>query len=172
MEPSADSINTVIPMRPAMANLPRTVHGGKGWMLDNVEDYSHNLNPFGPPEDLAEIVASAIPQVGHYPDDSCAELREVIAKTFNVATDCISVGAGSSDIIRNVPNTFYGRHPESFVRRVHPAVQDRRRRGPSVRASARGGLQDRRRPSAGGRRGRQGGVHMQPQQPHRQGGAP
>ena len=95
--------------RSELANLPRTVHGGKGWMLDNVEDYSHNLNPFGPPEDLAEIVASAIPQVGHYPDDSCAELREVIAKTFNVATDCISVGAGSSDIIRNVPNTFYER---------------------------------------------------------------
>ena len=86
-------------------------------MLENVEDYSHNLNPFGPPEDLAEIVATAIPQVGHYPDDSCEELKDVISRTFNVGTDCISVGAGSSDIIRNVPNTFYGRGDKVVIPR-------------------------------------------------------
>lgn len=98
-----------IPPRSELVQLPHTVHGGQGWKLENVEDYSHNLNPFGPPEDLGEIVASAIGDVGHYPDDSCAELKEVISKTFNVGVDCISVGAGSSDIIRNVPNTFYER---------------------------------------------------------------
>ena len=103
--------------RSELANLPRTVHGGKGWMLENVEDYSHNLNPFGPPEDLAEIIATAIPQVGHYPDDSCEELKDVISRTFNVGTDCISVGAGSSDIIRNVPNTFYGRGDKVVIPR-------------------------------------------------------
>ena len=98
-----------IPPRSELVQLPHTVHGGQGWKLENVEDYSHNLNPFGPPEDLGEIVASAIGDVGHYPDDSCAELKEVISKTCNVGVDCISVGAGSSDIIRNVPNTFYER---------------------------------------------------------------
>ncbi len=93
--------------RAELAGLPKTVHGGQAWKLADIEDYSHNLNPFGPPEDLAEIVVSAIPEVGHYPDDSCSELKEVIARAFNVGTDCITVGAGSSDIIRNVPNTFY-----------------------------------------------------------------
>ena len=96
-----------IPPRSELAQLPRTVHGGQGWKLENVEDYSHNLNPFGPPEDLGEIIATAVSDVGHYPDDSCTELKEVISKTFNVGFDCFSVGAGSSDIIRHVPNTFY-----------------------------------------------------------------
>ena len=55
--------------------------------------------------------------MGHYPDDSCEELKDVISRTFNVGTDCISVGAGSSDIIRNVPNTFYGRGDKVVIPR-------------------------------------------------------
>ncbi len=77
--------------------------------MNGVEDYSHNLNPFGPPECLGDIVAEALADVGHYPDDSCAELKDVIAKTFNIGEECVTVGAGSSDIIRNVPNTFFDR---------------------------------------------------------------
>ena len=93
--------------RKELAGLKETVHGGQAWKLEGIEDYSHNLNPFGPPECLGEIVASAIADVGHYPDDSCAELKDTISKTFNVDPDCITIGAGSSDIIRNVPNTFF-----------------------------------------------------------------
>ena len=93
--------------REELSGLPKTVHGGQAWKLEDVEDYSHNLNPFGPPDDLAEIIASAVGDIGHYPDDSCAELKDTISKAFNVSVDCITVGAGSSDIIRNVPNTFY-----------------------------------------------------------------
>ncbi len=93
--------------REELSGLPKTVHGGQAWKLQDVEDYSHNLNPFGPPDDLAEIIASAVGDVGHYPDDSCAELKDTISRAFDVPADCITIGAGSSDIIRNVPNTFY-----------------------------------------------------------------
>jgi len=92
--------------RDELKGLPSTVHGGQAWKLENVEDYSHNLNPFGPPEDLGEIIAQAVSDIGHYPDDSCAELKDTISKTFNLDPDCITIGAGSSDIIRNFPNTF------------------------------------------------------------------
>ena len=95
--------------RAELTDLPKTVHGGQAWKLDGIEDFSHNLNPFGPPECLDEIIASAIGDVGHYPDDSCSELKETIARAFNIDAECISVGAGSSDIIRNVPNTFFTR---------------------------------------------------------------
>lgn len=95
----------ILPRR-ELAGLPKTVHGGQAWKLEGIEDYSHNLNPFGPPEDLAEIVSVALSDVGHYPDDSCAELKDTISKAFNVGDDCIMVGAGSSDLIRNFPNTF------------------------------------------------------------------
>lgn len=95
--------------RSELSGLPKTVHGGQAWKLEDIEDYSHNLNPFGPPEELQEIIMSAISEVGHYPDDSSAELKDVISKAFNIGTDCITIGAGSSDIIRNVPNTYYNK---------------------------------------------------------------
>lgn len=95
--------------REELLGLPKTVHGGQAWRMEGVEDYSHNLNPFGPPGCLPEIVEAALMEVGHYPDDSCAELKDVISKTFNVEEECIIVGAGSSDIIRMFPNTFFER---------------------------------------------------------------
>ncbi|MDR0887974.1 MAG: histidinol-phosphate aminotransferase family protein [Candidatus Methanoplasma sp.] len=90
----------------ALAALPKTVHGGQAWKIEGIEDYSHNLNPFGPPECLPEIVAEALGEVGHYPDDSCHVLKETISKEFGVGTENVTVGAGSSEIIRNFPNAF------------------------------------------------------------------
>lgn len=95
--------------REELLGLPRTVHGGQAWRTEGVEDYSHNLNPFGPPGCLGEIVAAALDGVGHYPDDSCAEFKGAVSAAFDVDVDCIVVGAGSSDIIRCVPNTFFQR---------------------------------------------------------------
>lgn len=111
--------------RKELIGLGETVHGGQAWKMQDIEDYSHNLNPFGPPEDLAEIIATAVGDIGHYPDDSCAELKDTISKAFNVDPECITIGAGSSDIIRNVPNTFFDRgervilHRPSFAEYAH-----------------------------------------------------
>ncbi len=96
----------IIP-RKELSELPKTVHGGQAWKLEGIEDFSHNLNPFGPPEFLGGIIETALKDIGHYPDDSCSELKDTVAKAFNVDPECITVGAGSSDIIRNVPNTFF-----------------------------------------------------------------
>lgn len=92
--------------RESLADLPKTVHGGQAWKLEEVEDYSHNLNPLGPPEDISEMINSAVGGIDHYPDDCCTELKETISKVFKVKTENVIIGAGSSDIIRNFPNTF------------------------------------------------------------------
>lgn len=92
--------------RRALAGLGTTVHGGQAWRSEGVEDYSHNLNPFGPPDDIGEIMASAADDVWHYPDDSCASLKSTISRVFGVGEDNIMVGAGSSELIRNFPNAF------------------------------------------------------------------
>ena len=89
-----------------LRDIPKTVHGGQAWRLKDVEDYSHNLNPFGPPEDIKEIIDSSISGIDHYPDDDCAELKDVISKRFSVPRDSVIIGSGSSDIIRMFPNTF------------------------------------------------------------------
>ncbi len=93
-------------VREPLRDLPKTVHGGQAWKLSGIEDYSHNLNPLGPPKELGDIVASAVSEVDHYPDDSCTELKGVISDRFGVDTDNVIVGSGSSDIIRMFPNTF------------------------------------------------------------------
>lgn len=92
--------------RKEFTDLPATVHGGQAWRLEGVEDYSQNLNPMGPPHDLADIVAGAVDDTGHYPDADCVLLKEKIAHHFGLAPGNISMGAGSSEIIRNFPYVF------------------------------------------------------------------
>ncbi len=92
--------------RKTLKGLPKTVHGGQAWRLKDIDDYSHNLNPFGPPPCIPEIVSSAAAHVEHYPDDSSIGFRTAVAKEFNVTPDNVIAGAGSSDIIRMFPNTF------------------------------------------------------------------
>lgn len=94
--------------RRELAGLAPTVHGGQGWKLENVEDYSQNLNPLGPPEWLAEALED-LSGFGHYPDADCTELKEHIARTHGCSPEQIVMGAGSSEIIRNFPFTFIDR---------------------------------------------------------------
>lgn len=103
--------------RVPLRGLPKTVHGGQAWKLKGIEDYSHNLNPFGPPEDIDDIIASSVKGIDHYPDDSCTELREIISKEFKVGPDNVIIGAGSSDIIRMFPNTFLERNERAIISR-------------------------------------------------------
>lgn len=95
-----------IETRKEFADLPRTVHGGQAWRLNGIEDYSQNLNPFGPPSDLAELISKAVADTGHYPDADCVSLRNAIGKHFGLGPENVCMGAGSSEIIRNFPYVF------------------------------------------------------------------
>ena len=104
-------------IRKDISDIPDTVHGGQAWKLENVEDFSHNLNPLGPPECLSEIIAAAVSGVGHYPDDSSSELKEALSEHFAVDTCSIIAGAGSSDIIRMFPDTFLEKGDKALIMR-------------------------------------------------------
>ena len=95
-----------IETRKELESLPSTVHGGQGWKLDGVEDYSQNLNPFGPPGDLPSILAECAKDTGHYPDADCTSVREAIARHYGISPENVAMGAGSSEIIRNFPQVF------------------------------------------------------------------
>ncbi|MDR2698322.1 MAG: histidinol-phosphate aminotransferase family protein [Candidatus Methanoplasma sp.] len=101
--------------RKALGGIPKTVHGGQAWKTEGIEDYSHNLNPFGPPECLPEIIATAMDDIGHYPDDNCTELKASLSKVFSLREDNITIGAGSSEIIRNFPNAFLERGEKAVI---------------------------------------------------------
>jgi threonine-phosphate decarboxylase len=104
-------------VRKELLNISDTVHGGQAWKLKDVEDFSHNLNPFGPPDCLEDIIAKAVKGVDHYPDDNSTELKEVLAEHFNVLPENVTVGAGSSDIIRMFPNTFLNNGDKALIMR-------------------------------------------------------
>ncbi|MCL2032699.1 MAG: histidinol-phosphate aminotransferase family protein [Methanomassiliicoccaceae archaeon] len=103
--------------REALGGIPKTVHGGQAWKMEGIEDYSHNLNPFGPPECLPEIIATAMDDIGHYPDDNCTELKDALSKIFSLKEENIAIGAGSSEIIRNFPNAFIERGERAVINR-------------------------------------------------------
>lgn len=92
--------------RKELTGLSDTVHGGQGWKIEGVEDYSQNLNPFGPPSGLEEVLSEAIGNFGHYPDAGCTDVRSVIGQAYGLGPECVTMGAGSSEIIRNFPNVF------------------------------------------------------------------
>ncbi|MCL2607416.1 MAG: histidinol-phosphate aminotransferase family protein [Methanomassiliicoccaceae archaeon] len=104
-------------IRKDLMDISDTVHGGQAWKLNDVEDFSHNLNPLGPPECLAELISEAVSSVDHYPDDSSSELKEVLASHFKVNTENVIIGAGSSDVIRMFPNTFLSKGDKALIMR-------------------------------------------------------
>lgn len=100
-----------------MKGLPPTVHGGRAWMMPGIEDYSHNLNPFGPPDILGRVAVSAMSDVWHYPDDSCSELKNTVAKEFSLSPENVMIGAGSSELIRAFPNVFLDKGDKAVIPR-------------------------------------------------------
>jgi len=103
--------------REGLRRIPKTVHGGQAWKKGGVEDYSHNLNPFGPPDCLSEIIATAIGDIGHYPDDNCTELKATLSKVFSIGEENIAIGAGSSEIIRDFPTALVEKGEKAVINR-------------------------------------------------------
>jgi len=104
-------------IRKDLSEIADTVHGGQAWKLKDVEDFSHNLNPFGPPKCLERLISNAISGVDHYPDDNATELKGALAEHFKVGEENVVVGAGSSDIIRMFPNTFLNKGDKALIMR-------------------------------------------------------
>ncbi|MCL2890956.1 MAG: histidinol-phosphate aminotransferase family protein [Methanomassiliicoccaceae archaeon] len=104
-------------IRNELAGMADTVHGGQAWKFEGVEDFSHNLNPLGPPDRIGELIAQAVPGVDHYPDDNSSELKKALSEHFGVGEKNVIIGAGSSDIIRIFPNTFLGKWDKVLVMR-------------------------------------------------------
>lgn len=97
--------------------IKRPVHGGQGWRFPGVEDFSHNLNPYGPPAELPRLVAEAVENLTHYPDDSSADFREAVASLHHVSPENVIAGAGSAELIRLYPEVFLSRKSRVIIPR-------------------------------------------------------
>lgn len=58
-----------------------------------------NENPLGMPESARRAATEALADVGRYPDGNAHDLREVMAKRFDVPAEWLTFGNGSNDIL-------------------------------------------------------------------------
>lgn len=74
------------------------VHGGDIYTYKNMLDFSVNVNPFGPSEEVLEAAKNAVCQAGTYPDSQCRELRERLAWKLQVPQSGLIVGNGAAEL--------------------------------------------------------------------------
>lgn len=89
-------------------------HGGNirklalaaGRSLEDLIDFSANMNPLGPPEWLRPLISCHLSSLIHYPDPDCSLLRSSIAAHYGVGEEEVIVGNGSTEIIHLLPRVL------------------------------------------------------------------
>ena len=90
-----------------MNHLPfPTSHGGDIYSRHVTFDFSANLNPLGMPEGVKKALTEGMDSFSHYPDVSCAALREAIAAREGCDAERIVCGNGAADMIWRIPPAF------------------------------------------------------------------
>jgi len=99
----------------------RPVHGSitpaelreLGLNIDDVIDFSSNINPLGMPSRLKKAITDA--DISRYPDPDCLELREAISKKTGAAVESILVGNGSTEIIHLIARAFLKKDGDAAI---------------------------------------------------------
>ncbi len=73
---------------------------------ENIIKLASNENPFGTSPLVIEAIKKASSDVFMYPDDSMFELKDALAKKFNIDRSNLIIGAGSDQVIFFAINAF------------------------------------------------------------------
>ncbi len=73
-------------------------HGGDIYTYKGMLDFSVNVNPFGPSEQVLEAARSSMELAGNYPDSRCRELRQRIGEKKSIPQEFIIAGNGAADL--------------------------------------------------------------------------
>ncbi|MCJ8499935.1 cobyric acid synthase [Desulfatitalea alkaliphila] len=84
----------------------RALAAAAGCAVEELLDFSANMNPLGPPEGLRGVVAAHLGEVVHYPDPLCQALRESVAGRFGIGPDEVVPGNGSTELIYALPRAL------------------------------------------------------------------
>ena len=101
-----------------MARLKRPDHGGNvyaasrnlGCDLTQIIDFSASINPLGPSPHVWGAITDARHLLGHYPDPECWDLRQALARCWQVDPRQIVVGNGSTELIDVIPRALNIHH--------------------------------------------------------------
>ncbi|NMA69286.1 MAG: aminotransferase class I/II-fold pyridoxal phosphate-dependent enzyme, partial [Desulfitobacterium sp.] len=81
------------------------MHGGNlqaakaRYGLDSFIDLSANINPFGPPKGVWDVLKNCQEKIIHYPDPESRHLRQLMAEKYNLAKEEILLGNGAGELI-------------------------------------------------------------------------
>ena len=76
-------------------------HGGDIYTNRGIElDFSVNLNPLGPPEQVRSALRDMLDLLACYPDPLCRELRRALAERLDVPETYILCGNGASELLQ------------------------------------------------------------------------
>ncbi len=66
----------------------------EGWL-----DYSSNMNPFGPPEVVGELMRERWRDIARYPDPAVRQLTRKLSQVYGIPPESILVGNGAAELI-------------------------------------------------------------------------
>lgn len=89
-------------------------HGGNlhqfsaevGIPVDQLLDFSANLNPLGPPKWLRAEISAHIGELVHYPDPNCENLTKALAEENGCSPDNLLVGNGATELLYLLPRAL------------------------------------------------------------------
>jgi histidinol-phosphate aminotransferase len=81
--------------------------------LEKIIKLASNENPLGPGPKTVAAIQSALPELARYPDGSGFALKRALSAKHNLATEQITLGNGSNEILELLARTFLT--PESEV---------------------------------------------------------
>jgi adenosylcobyric acid synthase len=84
-----------------------STHGGNlaalaariGCAAEAILDFSANINPLGPPEQLWHILSARLADIVHYPDPTAAELVKAICQSYPLHPAQVVPGNGTSELL-------------------------------------------------------------------------
>ncbi|MBP2654516.1 MAG: L-threonine-O-3-phosphate decarboxylase [Firmicutes bacterium] len=90
-----------------MSAMDKFEHGGKlyaaawreGGTVQELLDFSVNINPFGLPESVRQAVKEALEHIVNYPDATATLLKAALAKRYSLERDMFSVGNGAAELM-------------------------------------------------------------------------
>lgn len=74
-------------------------HGGDIYSREIDLDFSANLNPFGMPESVKNVIINSVSEWGSYPDPLCRNLRCELSEYEDFPAENIVCGNGAADLI-------------------------------------------------------------------------
>ena len=78
------------------------VHGGDIYTYGDVLDFSVNVNPYGPSEEVLEAAKRSMDEVSLYPDSQCRRLRKRLAEKKNLPEEYFLFGNGAAELFFSV----------------------------------------------------------------------